>query len=73
MKKASKTGYILEGENGFEHKVTLLCAKTKITPVDGCTVAKRELNGCTLLSRLLRSSVNAMIDKPEVVIPGGDS
>ena len=58
---------------GAEYDVTLLCAKTKVAPVDGCTVAKIELNGGTLLSRLLKASVNAMIDKPEVVIPAGDS
>ena len=55
------------------HKVTFLCAKSRIAPINGCTVEKLEINGCMQLSRLLKSCVNAIIDKPKLIIPAGDS
>ena len=53
--------------------VTLLCAKTKVTPINGCTTPKSELNSATLLSRLVKSTVRAVVDTPEKVMCAGDS
>ena len=60
-------------ENGRRYFVQLLCAKAKITPMNGCTIPKSELNGATLLSRLLKAASRAMVDTPETVLPVGDS
>ena len=53
--------------------VNLLCAKTKVTPINGCTTPKSELNSATLLSRLVKSTVRAVVDTPEKVMCAGDS
>ena len=58
---------------GFKFSVTLLCAKAKVTPRAGCTTPKSELNGTTLLSRLVKSAARAMVDTPSCVVCAGDS
>ena len=58
-------------ENKFS--VSILCAKAKVTPTNGQTTPKSELNGATLLSRLLKSAVRASVDKPSQVVCVGDS
>ena len=54
-----------------EATVKLLCAKAKIN--NGYTVPKTELNGAVLLSRVVKSAVRAMVDKPRSVVCAGDS
>ena len=53
-----------------EFSVTLLCAKAK---VNSCTIPKSELNGATLLSRLVKAAVRAIVDTPSSVVCAGDS
>ena len=60
-------------EVGQEYAVNLLCAKAKVTPKNGCTIPKSELNSATLLSRLVKSTVRAIVDAPSEVICAGDS
>ena len=55
---------------GNEFSVTLLCAKAK---VNSCTIPKSELNGATLLSRLVKAAVRAIVDTPSSVVCAGDS
>ena len=38
---------------------SLLLAKTKVAPICGCTIPRKELNGAQLLSRLLIAAANA--------------
>ena len=60
-------------DNGSNFSVSILCAKAKVTPANGQTTPKLELNGATLLSRLIKSAVRASVDKPSQVICVGDS
>ena len=61
-------------ENGNLYSVQLLCAKAKVTPLNGCTVPKSELNAATLLSRLAKSATKALkADFPSKVICASDS
>ena len=58
---------------GNKFSVTLLCAKAKVTPINGCTTPKSELNAATLLSRLIKSAAHAIVDTPSSVVCAGDS
>ena len=62
-----------QNDDGNKFSVSILCAKAKVTPANGQTTPKSELNGATLLSRLIKSAVSASVDKPSQVICVGDS
>ena len=56
-----------------ENKVSLMCSKAKVTPAKGLTIPKSEMNSLVLCSRLMKTVVTSMPEKPSSVLLVGDS
>ena len=52
---------------------TLLLSKSRVSPIHGTTVPRAELQGLTVLSRLMVTVAKSLPDKPEKAILIGDS
>ena len=59
--------------DGYKYSADLICSKARVTPRHGCTTPKSELNSATLLSRLIKSVAQAMVDTPSSAVCVGDS
>ena len=60
-------------EDPERYHVRLVCGKSRVTPVKGTTVPRSELSGYLILTRLLTVVINAMDEKPSLVITAVDS
>ena len=61
------------GDQRFERKATLLMAKSRVAPVHGTTVPRIEMQGLTVLSHMINTTMRALPDKVEHAILVGDS
>ena len=59
-------------QDGTWH-VELLCAKARVSPVQGLSIPRAELNGLLLLTRMVENAVTAMSVKPSRITLCGDS
>ena len=55
-----------------ENKVSFMCSKAKVTPAKGLTIPKSEMNSLVLCSRLMKTVVTSMPEKPSSVLLVGD-
>ena len=56
-----------------ENMVSFMCSKAKVTPAKGLTIPKSEMNSLVLCSRLMKTVVTSMPEKPSLVLLVGDS
>ena len=59
-------------KNG-ENRVNFMCSKAKVTHAKGLTIPKLEMNSLVLCSRLVKTVVSSMPEKPSSVLLVGDS
>ena len=65
--------YIVWEMKNSENTVSFMCSKAKVTPAKGLTIPKSEMNSLVLCSRLMKTVVTSMPEKPSSVLLVGDS